>query len=132
MTVALLGSLLFMGFAGTAAAHDYHDDKHDNDKHDKHDNDKHDKDRYDDKHDNHHHDNDRYDDGDRTALIGQSSHAETNQYQKVNQENNLKQGDNVAAAYKGDAAAANFASQSNSNAQIGISSSANFAGISQK
>lgn len=110
MTVALLGSLLFMGFAGTAAAHDYHDDKHDND----------------------HHDNDRYDDGDRSALIGQSSHAETNQYQKVNQENNLKQGDNVAAAYKGDAAAANFASQSNSNAQVGISSSANLAGISQK
>ncbi|NKE35517.1 toxin transporter [Natronococcus sp. JC468] len=121
MTVALLGSLLFMGFAGTAAAHDYHDDKHDDDKHDRYDG-----------HDNDHHDNDRYDDGDRSALIGQSSHAETNQYQNVDQENNLKQGDNVAASYKGDAAAANFASQSNSNAQVGISSSANFAGISQK
>ncbi|WP_293030917.1 hypothetical protein [Natronococcus sp.] len=97
MTVALIGSLMFMGFAGTAMA-DHHD-KNDNDN-----------------------------DGDRIG-VSQHAHAETNQYQAVNQQNYLKQGDNYAAAYKGTANAGNFASQTNANAQVGISTAANFADV---
>jgi hypothetical protein len=97
LALALFGSLMFMGFAGSAAAGSY-DDK---------------------------------DDGDNTAIVDQDSHAETNQKQAVSQQNNLKQGDNHAYAVGGTANAGNFAAQSNTNAQVAFTTSANFADVNQ-
>jgi uncharacterized protein YxeA len=97
LALALFGSLMFMGFAGSAAATSYHDK----------------------------------DDGDNTAIVDQDSYAETNQKQYVSQQNNLKQGNNYAYAYGGNANAGNFAEQNNANAQLGVTTSANFADVSQ-
>ncbi|AGB39246.1 hypothetical protein [Natronococcus occultus] len=173
MTIALLGSLMFMGFAGTAAAGSY-DDKHDKDKHNDKYNDKNDKDKKDapkddkkdddrkhaddkkdddrkhaddkkdddrkhaddKKDDDRKHADDKKDDdrkhADDVVAIGQHSYAETNQFQAVSQHNDLKQGDNVATAYKGTANAGNFADQSNNNVQAGASVSGNFAAVTGK
>jgi hypothetical protein len=95
LALALFGSLMFMGFAGSAAA-----------SHDK-------------------------DGGDNVAIVDQKSHAETNQKQAVSQTNNLKQGDNHATAFFGDANAFNAAAQTNANAQVGVTTSVNSANINQ-
>jgi hypothetical protein len=102
LALALFGSLMFMGFAGSAAATSY------NDKHD-------------DKHDN----------GDNTAIVDQDAHAETNQKQYVSQANNLKQGDNHAYAVGGTANAGNFADQTNANEQVAFTTSINSANVNQ-
>jgi hypothetical protein len=96
LALALFGSLMFMGFAGSAAA-----GSHDTDG------------------------------GDNVAIVDQKSHAETNQKQAVSQTNNLKQGDNHATAFFGDANAGNLASQTNANAQVGVTTSVNSANINQ-
>ncbi|NKE35518.1 toxin transporter [Natronococcus sp. JC468] len=109
------------------------DHKHGDDKKDDRDRDhKHGDDKKDDRDRDHKHGDDGDSYADDVVAIGQISDAETNQYQNVDQENNLKQGDNVAASYKGDAAAANFAEQNNTNAQAGASISGNFAFAAQK
>ena len=153
MTIALLGSLMFMGFAGTAAAGSY-DDKHDKDKHNDKYNDKNDepkdkndepkdkndepkdkndepKDKNDEPKDKNDEPKDKNDepkdkhDVPKDHIADQFAHAETNQYQKIDQSNYLKQGDNYAVAYKGTANAGNFAAQSNANAQVGASTAIN-------
>jgi hypothetical protein len=131
MTLALLGSLMFMGFAGTAAATvDDKNDKHADDKNDKNDkhaddkNDKNDKhaDDKNDKNDKHADDkpHDRYGD-----TVNQYADATTYQNQHVSQENVNLQGGNVA--YGDYATAENNNWQSNFNDQTAFTSASNFA-----
>ncbi|AGB39247.1 hypothetical protein [Natronococcus occultus] len=97
MTIALVGSLMFMGFAGTAAASHY--DNNDKDKDKK---------------------------GDK---VTQDAHAETNQVQYVSQSNYAAQGDNtaIAAGIGNTAVADQTQNQANLNAQLGVTTSVNYA-----
>lgn len=105
LTLALLGTLVFGGLAGTAAAgaNDHHDD-----------------------------DDDDSQESEQGAAVFQQSNAEVTQVQ-YSEQANVNAGDQtaVAASYQGFADASNSATQVNANSQSATAVSTNIADIDQ-